>query len=828
MDQPIESIVPEIWLHIAEWLDTKHFRKCVLVSKSWSTTFTPYLWRHFGLRHHSVAPTFTTVQKNAFSVRSLNTANLPRELLDVDFQHLQQLAIGPNLRKSQRDYDWDPIYGLLRRSASTLRSVTVVIMNGPFSSTFWDALQSCPMLERLVLDPCVIDLAAAPALLDVFCRLKTIRLSKIFLLKTKTASSDNNTLASNPFASEITLRKIQETNASKHFVPLSFGYPNLRRMELSCTVPYMPTMIPIPREIAILPRPYLSYIYLSNVAVSDVSMATLLDSIPLMVLKELYLFTTGLGPKALTSLHRHSQSVEHLHIRQCPAWTSQQFIRILTSFPRLLTVKAPYIWARDVAACPFPWVCTDLYKFCAYVDTSHSPTTKDALKASLEMERNERAMYAALGKLIKLRTLDISLVFGYHVAVSNGCHPLDLQLSSGMDALAELSELRVIDCRETNQVMGAQDIAWMKVHWPNLTRVRGEIVYADGAIEETLGSIGVELQEAEKVKLLLQVLLRAPADHHPDKLYLIDGNCNLSDNAESESAGMVFPANKTLDFYYEIRDGIVGNIVVREATDWDDEPNRVKVHRTWRASSTQLSDAMSDFVRLDEANSQVIAGLHLDFNSTKEKEEALKNNCVRADVEIVYPLGLPGTGRLKIEVTNGDIHVMFDKILKDQPPTFDTLILTTANGEIQLDNVLVISNTTLLSANGHVYGSLRTAGAVEAKVLNGPIDIAIDTGIIPGQTAWNPRKLDVKLDTLNGPVTLDVLPLFQGHFEMGAVVGRASITASDRIQYKKNTSNQVIGWVSVDGKEPLSKLPRIHLSSLNGNVKAKIGASSRN
>ncbi|KAF9309081.1 hypothetical protein BG003_010227 [Podila horticola] len=493
MDNPIESIVPEIWLHIAEWLDIKHFRKCVLVSKAWNTTFTPYLWRNFGLRNHSVtAPTLANVQKHALSVRSLNTPNLPREFLDVDFQHLQHLTIGPNLRKSQRDYDWDPIYGLLRRSASILRSVTVVIVNDSLPSTLWDTLQSCPMLEKLVLDPCVVDLTAAPAFLDVCSRVKTIRLTRIFFLQAKTANNDNHTLTPSLSASEITLHKIQETSTLGCLVPLSFGSPNLKRMDLSCIEQYLPTTIPIPREIAFLPRPYLSYIYLKNVTVSDVSMATLLDSIPLMVLKELYLFTTGLGPRSLISLRRHSQSIEHLHIQQCPAWTSQHFIRILTSFPRLLTVKAPYIWARDVTACSDPWVCTDLYKFCAFVDTSHSPATKDALQASLEMEHNERAMYGALGKLIKLRTLDISLVLGYHVAVSNGRHPLDLQLSSGLDALSELNELRVIDCSETNQVMSAEDIAWMGEHWPNLARVRGEIVYTDGDIEVALGSIGVE------------------------------------------------------------------------------------------------------------------------------------------------------------------------------------------------------------------------------------------------------------------------------------------------------------------------------------------------
>lgn len=254
---------------------------------------------------------------------------------------------------------------------------------------------------------------------------------------------------------------------------------------------------------------------------------------------------------------------------------------------------------------------------------------------------------------------------------------------------------------------------------------------------------------------------------------------------------MFFPVDKTLDLHYAIRDDIVnakdwtrylpnknekrkkestlnfmflsliffqvGNIVVRESTDWDEYPQQVVVYRTWRASSPQLSDAMKDFVTLDEANFKVIAGMQLVFDSAEEKNKALKNNCVRVDVEIVYPISLPGTGRLKVETTNGDIHVKFDKILKDQPPTFDTLILATKLGEIQLENVLVISNTTLTSASGHIHGSLRTAGAVEARMLNGPIDLAINTNIIPGQKDWNPRKLDVKLDTLNGPVTLEVV-----------------------------------------------------------------------
>ncbi|KAF9201563.1 hypothetical protein BGZ59_002645 [Podila verticillata] len=494
MDHPIESLIPEIWLHIAEWLDTKHLRECTLVSKAWNTTFTPLLWRNFGLRNHqsATAPSLAAVHQHALSVRSLKAANLPRELLDVDYQHLQHITIGPNRRQSHREYDWNPIYGLLRRSASTLRSVAVLTMGNSLPSALWDTLQNCPMLDKLVFNPCVVDMATATAFWDVCSRVKTIQLSRILLVQLKNTTSENITLATNPFAFDITLRKIREASALKHLVPLSFSCPNLRRMELSCDKPYLPRPTLIPREIAFLPRPYLSLIYLNNVTVSDVSMAALLDSIPLMTLTELYLLKTGLGPRGLTSIHRHAQSIQHLHIQDSPAWTSKHFVKILTSFPRLLTVKAPYIWARDVAACPDPWVCTDLYKLCTYVDTSHAPTTKDVVQASLEMEQNERAIYAALGRLFKLRTLDISLVWGYHIAVSDGRYPLDLQLSSGLDALTGLSELRVLDCRRTNQVMGAQEIAWIGEHW-QLARVLGEIVYSDsGDIEEALESIGVE------------------------------------------------------------------------------------------------------------------------------------------------------------------------------------------------------------------------------------------------------------------------------------------------------------------------------------------------
>lgn len=303
----------------------------------------------------------------------------------------------------------------------------------------------------------------------------------------------------------------------------------------------------------------------------------------------------------------------------------------------------------------------------------------------------------------------------------------------------------------------------------------------------------------------------------------IDGNCNLPERAESDTSSYVLPANKTLDLSYTVVDGIVGNIVIREAADWD-IPDCVLVHRTWRTSSAKLSDAITDYISLDELKLTAELRIELNFNSTEERKQALRGNCARVDVEIVYPREMPGTGRLKVQVTNGDIQAVFDKVPGISPPTFETLILETTNGEIQLENVQVIGNTKLGAANGHVYGSLTTVGAVEASLLNGPIDLAINTGILPGVEKWNPEELDVDLETLNGPVTLEIHPSFQGHFEIVAAVGRTSITSSDKIHYKTSTSNKQIGWVSADGTEPTGRLPRMRLATVNGNIRAKIDA----
>ncbi|KAF9383803.1 hypothetical protein CPC16_008753 [Podila verticillata] len=270
-------------------------------------------------------------------------------------------------------------------------------------------------------------------------------------------------------------------------------------------------------------------------------------------------------------------------------------------------------------------------------------------------------------------------------------------------------------------------------------------------------------------------------------------------------------------------DPYVGNIVIREAADWD-IPDCVLVHRTWRTSSAKLSDAITDYISLDELKLTAELRIELNFNSTEERKQALRGNCARVDVEIVYPREMPGTGRLKVQVTNGDIQAVFDKVPGISPPTFETLILETTNGEIQLENVQVIGNTKLGAANGHVYGSLTTVGAVEASLLNGPIDLAINTGILPGVEKWNPEELDVDLETLNGPVTLEIHPSFQGHFEIVAAVGRTSITSSDKIHYKTSTSNKQIGWVSADGTEPTGRLPRMRLATVNGNIRAKIDA----
>ncbi|KAG0340719.1 hypothetical protein BG004_006293 [Podila humilis] len=302
---------------------------------------------------------------------------------------------------------------------------------------------------------------------------------------------------------------------------------------------------------------------------------------------------------------------------------------------------------------------------------------------------------------------------------------------------------------------------------------------------------------------------------------LFGGNCTVSDLSFTSADVFGFPPGSIFDLSYAAQDGIIGNVAIKESDEWDEKQIVVRV--SYGASTAELFDSMSALILLNETAMVGSAAFFLRGVTPEAKKKLLRGNCARADVEIVYPRTRPGTGRLMVDILNGDISAEFDRHLGSKPATFDELVLKSMNGDIQLEHVPVLKNLTMFTANGHIYGSVRTGSVLGVSVVNGPIDLAVDTVPIPGADKhWNAMGLDANLLTINGHITLDISPSFEGHFELETAVGRPSVVAKDPINYVTKTATNLKGWVSADGQEPVTVLPKLAMFAANGNVKVKV------
>ncbi|KAF9427565.1 hypothetical protein BGZ94_004653 [Podila epigama] len=264
-----------------------------------------------------------------------------------------------------------------------------------------------------------------------------------------------------------------------------------------------------------------------------------------------------------------------------------------------------------------------------------------------------------------------------------------------------------------------------------------------------------------------------------------------------------------------------GNVIVKESDDWKDDT--LKIHYIWQASNARLFDAIYNALdsQTVDAKRTITFDFFLKAGSTEEKKRLLRQGCARVDTEIIYPRAKPGTGRLDVQIAHGTIQMQFDKVLNNPMPSFDVLMLTSLLGDVHLENVPVLNHTKIDAMDGHVYGSIRTSGKLDVFMSEGPIDLAVQP---LNTTDHDQSNLDIQFISIRNSISLDVPSSFYGHFNLSTTVGQATLTARDRdtIYYTTKISNETVGWVSRDAREPTRALPRIALQSFIGNLDMKI------
>lgn len=180
---------------------------------------------------------------------------------------------------------------------------------------------------------------------------------------------------------------------------------------------------------------------------------------------------------------------------------------------------------------------------------------------------------------------------------------------------------------------------------------------------------------------------------------------------------------------------------------------------TMRASSTKLLNKMVFTNTTDPklAYDNQFTTIHLKGGSQSDKWKLLDGNCAQVDIDILYPVSMKRkpvvtAGKLEIFSDNGEMNIVMPE---DAGTILDSFHARLANGEINFQNLAVSRLTKFELTNGHVFGSLKTSGSIEAKSMNGPIDLGIDT--TPLQPHWNNDEFYIEASAMSGRVTVNLV-----------------------------------------------------------------------
>ncbi|KAF9208518.1 hypothetical protein BGZ59_010609 [Podila verticillata] len=207
----------------------------------------------------------------------------------------------------------------------------------------------------------------------------------------------------------------------------------------------------------------------------------------------------------------HCQELQELTITQGPLISSSVFQRILCRAAKLVYLHANYdccegapensqLQATDVISSL--WACRSLKTFRADIVGIPRPDVKfqqdrqpvqgalftGTVEASHDIQRRILAQLGSLTKLEELCLGSFAIDYGDEGAWTDdeeeedGMRYLDphfqltcleMSLASGLDLLAGLKELRVLDVTRMAHRVGVQELEWMQANWPSLEIIHG-------------------------------------------------------------------------------------------------------------------------------------------------------------------------------------------------------------------------------------------------------------------------------------------------------------------------------------------------------------------
>ncbi|KAF9108362.1 hypothetical protein BGX27_008367 [Mortierella sp. AM989] len=456
--------LPEVRIHLAQYLDKSQLASAVAVDKSWNATFIPFLYSHIFLDNSNKtnSPSLSVVEANADAVRSLHIKEIPSEdVLQLMFTQLKELHISAS---HWGDLLCHRLSHLILQNPGLL-SIQVNVGEFSNSQQLMAALSGCPNLKILSLACLSMSHQDTETLFQICPRLEEMDFSYINAPE-KWSVSDGEKLPSMrtlrfgttgglPLPHQIAF--IQECPGLKSLtwsIEEDIAFPTAELCKILSTT--CTELTELHFEEKVVP------------ALPDKELAQIFDSWAKPTHFSIY--DTMFGPCAFQSLRRHFSNLSRLDLGTSPNMTSPMIQEIMMSCPRLTALTATHLEARDILGISDEegksanlngsrWTCLNL---------------KDLRLHICCLEDNpewQRLVLTQLAKLKKLEWLNIAHCSEWGAIFRDG---LDLRLEAGLDILGSLKQLQTLTFVGLMQKMEEQDVRWMIQAWPQLESVYGK------------------------------------------------------------------------------------------------------------------------------------------------------------------------------------------------------------------------------------------------------------------------------------------------------------------------------------------------------------------
>jgi hypothetical protein len=531
--------LPEIRASIGPHLNLASLYSCVLVSKDWHASFTPFFWRTFYFGPHKGdltlnPPSQTTIRKYAFYIQHLIVRRLTLSTFqlaifkDTPLTQLKGLYLCEAMGDSRcitglgwlflqnpglRTVDYDGGHSKIGGGGNSDLHYYSDGHDG-FSSRrgqrrenkwqekdFEVLLSRCPELTDLTTRFVEYDKTYGE-LLRRLCESRLRRMS-FYISKFKYDLDDVNAIRM-PHLQELSIRNIGSDRgggAGSTYPGLEtiLGCPELKALRWFAANAN-PTMARFRQILEACPR--LEAIELQHMVVPDDVVAGVLEAMQALATEVIVperkepFSNGGNWPSALGFKVKAFEALERRHFatlvvldmgKQSKEVTSPMILRILSTCTRLREITACQLMAKDIRDGPGAWACRRLEVFRVKIRGFRDPL----------MDRIRMAVFRRFATLPLLRVMHIG-------GVDQKEEGVVLRLECGLGQLAGLEDLESVSVFPgCAQKMKRDDVEWVRAHWRRLKVLEGNLhpmEEVSEAIREVLTARGNKRKEAAAEK----------------------------------------------------------------------------------------------------------------------------------------------------------------------------------------------------------------------------------------------------------------------------------------------------------------------------------------